>query len=71
MVPNKNTILTDLNNFLNKISHWDFQWKKEFNLNPNKEASEVILMHKSYRIAHKSLTFNNCPVQKKLHVKSI
>ena len=31
----------DLNNDLSIISKWVFQWKMEFNLDPNKEVNEV------------------------------
>lgn len=54
MVHNKGTSLNNLNNYLNKISQWDFQWKMDLNLDPNKEVQEVILTHKLSRIAHKS-----------------
>ena len=33
----------ELNDDLEKISHWAFQWKMQFNTDPNKHANGVIL----------------------------
>ena len=32
-----------LNDDLEKISYWAYQWKMQFNPDPNKQANEVIL----------------------------
>ena len=42
-----NKCVTKLNADLEKISQWTYQWKMEFNPDPNKQAQEVIFSHKS------------------------
>ena len=42
MVHDVNTSASDLNEDLERISNWAFQWKLNFNLNPNKQAQEII-----------------------------
>ena len=37
-----NKSVTELNTDLEKISEWGYQWKMEFNPDPNKQASEII-----------------------------
>ena len=39
------------------MGDWAFQWKMQFNLDPNKQANEVIFSRNIY--SHPSLTFNN------------
>ena len=34
---------SELNDDLEKISYWAFQWKMQFNTDPNKYANDVIL----------------------------
>ena len=36
----------ELNQDLKRIDNWAFQWKMSFNLDPSKEAQEVIFSHK-------------------------
>ena len=36
-----------LNDDLEKISYWDYQWKMQFNPDPNKQANEVIFSQKN------------------------
>ena len=38
---------SNLNDDLKKISYWTFQWKMQFNLDPNKQANEVIFSRKT------------------------
>ena len=45
---NKGTSQDELNNDLQKVSGWAFQWKIQFNPDPNKQAQEVIFSKKSY-----------------------
>ena len=50
----------NLNNDQAKISYWTFQWKINFNLDPAKQAQEVILSRKTkwmipYRFSIKTL----------------
>ena len=49
----------DLNNDLNTVKNWAFQWKMTFNPDPNKQATEVKFSHKIKLVSHPSLYFNN------------
>ena len=42
-----NKSVTELNTDLEKISQWAYQWKMQFNPDPNKQANEIIFFHKS------------------------
>ena len=44
---NINECANDLNFDLEKISQWAYQWKMQFNPDPNKQANEVIFSRKS------------------------
>ena len=46
IVHNMNTSTTNLNDDLNKIKNWATQWKMNFNLDPSKQAQEVIFSGK-------------------------
>ena len=46
ILQNVNTSASHLNNDLNKIRNWAFQWKMNFNPDPIKQAQEVIFSHK-------------------------
>ena len=48
----------NLNDELEKISSWAFQWKMSFNPDINKQVQEVIFSHKLHKSNHISLTFN-------------
>ena len=48
----------DLNSDLSKISDWAFQWKMNFNPDPNKQVQEVIFNRKINKINHSLLLFN-------------
>ena len=37
-----NRSANELNCDLEKVSNWAYQWKMQFNLDPNKQANEVI-----------------------------
>ena len=59
LVQNVNsTTTTDLNNGLSEVSDWAFQWKMNFNPDPNKQAQEVIFSIKINQINHPPLLFN-------------
>ena len=58
VVQNINSTTTDLNSDLSKISDWDFQWKMNFNPDPNKQAQEVTFSRKINKINHPQLLFN-------------
>ena len=69
-----NNSVTELNTDLEKISQWAYQWKMQFNPDPNKQANEVIFSGKlvSNNLLHPSVKFNNnisrCSHQKHLGV---
>ena len=42
----KSTSQSELNKDLQAISNWAFQWKMQFNPNPNKQAQEVYFSKK-------------------------
>ena len=54
---------TQLNNDLNKISKWAFQWKMLFNPDPSKQAIEICFSHKRDNVSYPSLVFNDNKVQ--------
>ena len=54
---------SQLNNDLNKISKWAFQWKMLFNPDPSKQAIEKCFSHKRYNVTYPSLVFNDHKVQ--------
>ena len=52
----------ELNDDLEKISNWAYQWKMSFNPDKSKQAQEVIFSHKTQRVIHPPAIFNNMPV---------
>ena len=58
-VHNVNTTAKELNNDLVKIHRWDYQWKIRFNLDPSKQAQEVIFSRKTKKQYHPPFAFNN------------
>ena len=59
VVYNANTTAKELNNDLVKINRWAYQWKMSFNLDPSKQAQEVIFSRKTKKEYHSPLAFNN------------
>ena len=55
--------LSDLNYDMETINQWAHQWKKSFNPNPNKQATEVLISHKVNSDDHPELTSNGKQVQ--------
>ena len=53
----------DLNQDLEKINQWAYQWKMNFNPDPTKQAQEVIFSRKIRNHIHPSLHFNNNAVE--------
>ena len=60
---------------LKKVSYWAYQWKMQFNPDPNKQANEVIFSRKtsSNNLSRPPIKFNNndiskCPHQKHLGI---
>ena len=63
------------NDDLEKISYWAYQWKMQFNPDPNKQANEVIFSRKtnSNNLSQPPIKFNKiaiseCPHQKPLGI---
>ena len=52
VVYNANTTAKELNNDLVKINRWAYQWKMSFNLDPSKQAQEVIFSRKTKKEYH-------------------
>ena len=52
----------ELNDDLEKISNWAYQWKMSFNPDKSKQAQEVIFSRKTQRVIHPPATFNNVAV---------
>ena len=50
---------TNLNIGLNKIKNWALQWKMNFNLDPSKQAQEVIFSKKLQKTNHNQVYFNH------------
>ena len=52
----------ELNDDLEKVSNWTYQWKMSFNPDKSKQAQEVIFSRKTQRVIHPPAIFNNMPV---------
>ena len=61
----------ELNSDLEKISKWAFQWKMQFNPDPNKQANEVIFSRKTNNSSHPPVAFNNNDIKKYPHHKHL
>ena len=51
-----------LNDDLNKISEWAFQWKMAFISDLSKQAQGIFFSHETPKISHPKLNVNNSPV---------
>ena len=58
-----NDLPDELNNDLQKVSDWAFQWKMQFNPDPNKQAQEVIFSKKAESNNSLPLAFNKTEVR--------
>ena len=63
VVNNASVSASILNNDLVKIRDWDFNWKMSFNLDPTKEAKEVMFSKNIFPGTHPSLFFNNLLIE--------
>ena len=61
VVYDNNTSASDLNEDLEKIGNWAFQRKMNFNLDPNKQAQEIIFSRKKTASVHLVVQFDNRP----------
>ena len=57
-----NSSQVDLNEDLDKINNWAYQWKMSFNPDPSKKAQEVMFDRKLNNVLQPLLTFNNVDV---------
>ena len=66
-----NKSIIELNADLEKINQLAFQWKMQFNPDPNKQANEVIFSRKSisHNLSHPSIKFNERVITKCNHHK--
>ena len=64
VINDSNISAATLNDDLEKINQWAFQWKMEFNPQISKRAQEVIFSRKNKKIIHPDLKFNNPKVEK-------
>ena len=62
-VIDKNNSNSQLNSDLTKISKWAFLWKMSFNLDPNKQAIEVLFSNKRDKENYPPLQFNSTYIQ--------
>ena len=62
VIRNKQLSAQNLNKHLNKINHWAFQWKINFNPDSSKQAQEVIFSRKLQKSVYPPLHFNNIAV---------
>ena len=62
VIRNNQSLAQNLNEDLNKINHWTFQWKMSFNPDPGKQAQEVIFSRKLQKSVYLPLHFNNIAV---------
>ena len=64
VVDDVNVSVMQLNNDLLKISKWAYQWKMSFNPDVSKQTQEVVFSHKSHKLAHPPVLFNNVPAKR-------
>ena len=62
-VNDPNSSAEELNNDLQQISQWAFQWKMRFNPDPTKPAEEIIFSLKHAHVQHPPHFFNNIMVK--------
>ena len=60
-----------LNDDLNKISEWAFQWKMAFNPDLSKQAQEIVFSRKSHKISRPKVNFNNSTFVQSIYQKHL
>ena len=63
-VNDKNASRRELNHDLENISQWAYQWKMQFNPDPNKQANEVTFTRKAKKENYQPVVFNESEVTK-------
>ena len=68
-----NKSVNELNSDLERINQWAYQWKMQFNLDPEKQANEVIFSRKSVSngLSHSPIKFNERDIKKCNHQKHL
>ena len=61
----------NISNDLSIISEWAFQWKTQFNPDPNKQANEVYFSRKSNAGVYLPVDLNNSSVQSHKHLEIV
>ena len=70
-VNDKNCSTVELSNDLKIISNWAIQWKMLFNLDPNKQAAEILLSKKHEKENYPPLNFDGDNVQTAISQKHL
>ena len=71
VVKNSNTLAEILNDDLTRISEWAYKWKMSFNLDPLKQAQEVLFSNKVTKTNDPNIIFNGNTVQKSANQKHL
>ena len=71
VINDKHLSINKLNQELNSIHNWAFQWKMSFNLDPSKQAQEVTFSHKLQKSTHPTLIFNKNTVTQSVTQKHL
>ena len=71
VIRNKHLSAQNVNEDLNKVNHWAFQWKMSFDLDPSKQAQEVIFCRKLQKFVYPPLHFNNIAVTQSTTQKNL
>ena len=64
VVHDTNAAANDMNHDLVLIKQWAYQWRMSFNLDPLKQAVELIFSRKRNKIDHPLILFNNTPMKR-------
>ena len=71
IVKDKNESANILNNDLQSISRWAYNWKMLFNPDPTKPAQEVLFSRKKQNQIHPTISLNNVQVVKQPYQKHL
>ena len=62
VIKDPNKAASDLNQDLEVIRQWAYQWKMQFNPDPTKQATEILFSCKKSKPIHPPLYFNGSPI---------
>ena len=71
VIHNSQTSANDLNEDLEMIHNWVFQWKMNFYPDPTKQTQGAIFSHKTKKLPHPPLVFNNANVTQSIYQKHL